>query len=134
MDKKVNKKIEILLSNNKKIQLPIIESSEGPDVIDVRNLYKDTGYFTFDPGFISTAACESKITYIDGENGIWLCEYHHRLFDGNIFMISIKGNIKFKSIYSVFTNTEPKSGFKSFWQKYKRCLERWFSLGLSRVN
>ena len=62
MDKKVNKKIEILLSNNKKIQLPIIESTEGPDVIDVRNLYKETGYFTFDPGFLSTGSCVSKIT------------------------------------------------------------------------
>ena len=50
MDKKVNKKIEISLSNNKKIQLPIIESTEGPDVLDVRALYKESGYFTFDPG------------------------------------------------------------------------------------
>ena len=67
-----NKKIEILLSNNKKIQLPIIESSEGPDVIDVRNLYKDTGYFTFDPGFLSTGSCVSKITFIDGDKGTLL--------------------------------------------------------------
>ena len=43
MDKKVNKKIQIQLSNNKKIQLPIIESTIGPDVIDVRSLYKETG-------------------------------------------------------------------------------------------
>jgi len=72
MDKKINKKIEILLSNNKKIQLPIIESSAGPDVIDVRNLYKDTGYFTFDPGFLSTGSCVSKITFIDGNKGTLL--------------------------------------------------------------
>ncbi len=72
MDKKVNKKIEILLSNNKKIQLPIIESTEGPDVIDVRNLYKETGYFTFDPGFLSTGSCVSKITFIDGNKGTLL--------------------------------------------------------------
>ena len=72
MDKKVNKKIEILLSNNKKIQLPIIESTEGPDVIDVRNLYKETGYFTFDPGFLSTGSCVSKITFIDGDKGTLL--------------------------------------------------------------
>ena len=72
MDKKVNKKIEITLSNNKKIKLPVIESTEGPDVIDVRNLYKETGYFTFDPGFQSTGSCESKITFIDGTKGILL--------------------------------------------------------------
>ena len=72
MDKKVNKKIQIELSNNKKIQLPIIESTIGPDVIDVRNLYKETGHFTFDPGFLSTGSCEAKITFIDGDNGILL--------------------------------------------------------------
>ena len=72
MDKKVNKKIQIELSNNKKIQLPIIESTLGPDVLDVRDLYKETGYFTFDPGFLSTGSCESKITFIDGSKGILL--------------------------------------------------------------
>ena len=72
MDKKVNKKIEISLSNNKKIQLPIIESTEGPDVLDVRALYKESGYFTFDPGYLSTGSCESKITFIDGGKGILL--------------------------------------------------------------
>ncbi len=72
MDKKVNKKIQIELSNSKKVQLPIIESTIGPDVIDVRNLYKETGYFTFDPGYLSTGSCESKITFIDGDKGILL--------------------------------------------------------------
>src|SRR5690606_35165496 len=41
----------------------------GPDVVDIRKLYGQTGKFTFDPGFMSTAACESKITYIDGDKG-----------------------------------------------------------------
>ena len=72
MDKKVNKKIQISLSDDKKIQLPVIESTCGPDVIDVRNLYKETGHFTFDPGYLSTGSCESKITFIDGDNGILL--------------------------------------------------------------
>ena len=44
----------------------------GPDVIDVRELYEDTGYLTYDPGFLSTGSCESKITFIDGEKGILL--------------------------------------------------------------
>ncbi len=53
------------------IELPIYSSSVGPDVIDVTSITKN-GFFTFDPGFMSTAACESKITYIDGDEGILL--------------------------------------------------------------
>jgi len=53
------------------IDLPIYPSSVGPDVIDVTSITKN-GFFTFDPGFMSTAACESKITYIDGDEGILL--------------------------------------------------------------
>jgi citrate synthase len=52
--------------------LPVIKGSTGPDVLDVRKLYGDADVFTFDPGFTSTASCESKITFIDGDNGILL--------------------------------------------------------------
>jgi len=55
----------------KTIDLPIYSGSVGPDVIDVRALVSE-GVFTYDPGFVSTAACESKITYIDGGNGVLL--------------------------------------------------------------
>ena len=73
MDKKIQKKVvKIQLDNKKVIELPVIESSMGPDVIDVRELYKETGYFTYDPGFLSTGSCESKITFIDGEKGLLL--------------------------------------------------------------
>jgi len=51
-------------------QLPIIQGSTGPDVIDVRKLYAETDCFTYDPGFTSTGSCESKITFIDGDQGI----------------------------------------------------------------
>jgi len=51
------------------VDFPIYKGSMGPDVIDIRKLYGQTGKFTFDPGFMSTAACESKITYIDGDRG-----------------------------------------------------------------
>lgn len=51
------------------VDLPVLEGSVGPDVIDIRKLYAATGKFTFDPGFTSTASCESKITYIDGDKG-----------------------------------------------------------------
>ena len=53
------------------IDLPIYASSVGPDVIDVTSITKN-GFFTFDPGFMSTASCESKITFIDGDEGILL--------------------------------------------------------------
>jgi citrate synthase len=49
--------------------LPLYKGSVGPDVIDIRKLYAQTGKFTYDPGFLSTAACQSAITYIDGDKG-----------------------------------------------------------------
>lgn len=51
------------------IDLPIYKGSIGPDVIDIRKLYGSTGKFTYDPGFMSTASCNSSITYIDGDKG-----------------------------------------------------------------
>ncbi|MCL4677040.1 MAG: citrate synthase [Alphaproteobacteria bacterium] len=57
--------------------LPIIDGTMGPSVIDVRKLYNDTNHFTFDPSFTSTGSCKSRITYIDGENGI----LQHRGYD-----------------------------------------------------
>ena len=56
----------------KDLDYPVIVGSVGPDVIDIRKLYAQTGDFTYDPGFTSTAACESAITYIDGDAGILL--------------------------------------------------------------
>ncbi len=58
-----------LTVNGKTIELPVYGASVGPSVIDVRKLYAETGHFTYDPGFTSTAACESDITYIDGDEG-----------------------------------------------------------------
>ena len=54
---------------SKSIEFPIYKGSIGPDVIDIRKLYGETGRFTYDPGFMSTAACNSSITYIDGDKG-----------------------------------------------------------------
>ena len=53
------------------IELPIYSGSVGPDVIDVGKLTSQ-GYFTYDPGFVSTASCDSEITFIDGDNGVLL--------------------------------------------------------------
>ena len=55
--------------NGQVYQLPIHHPSSGPDVIDIRSLYKDAGVFTYDPGFTSTASCDSTITFIDGAKG-----------------------------------------------------------------
>ncbi len=56
----------------KSYQLPLLSGSMGPDVVDIRSLYQDSGLFAYDPGFTSTASCRSKITYIDGEAGVLL--------------------------------------------------------------
>ncbi|MBN9262807.1 MAG: citrate (Si)-synthase, partial [Hyphomicrobium sp.] len=61
-----------LLIANKQVKMPVRSGSIGPDVIDVGRLYRESGCFTYDPGFTSTANCSSKITYIDGEEGILL--------------------------------------------------------------
>ena len=66
-----DKKAQLIIEGAAPVELPILTGTVGPDVIDVRGLTA-TGRFTFDPGFMSTASCESKITYIDGDNGILL--------------------------------------------------------------
>ena len=64
-----NKNKVFLDINNKKIDLPVLSGSTGPDVVDIRSFYKISNLFTFDPGFTSTASCESSITFIDGDKG-----------------------------------------------------------------
>ena len=51
------------------VDLPVYQGTVGPDVVDIRKLYAQTGMFTYDPGFLSTASCQSAITYIDGDKG-----------------------------------------------------------------
>ncbi|MEQ8369647.1 MAG: citrate synthase, partial [Alphaproteobacteria bacterium] len=63
-------------ASGKTYELPVLGGSEGPRVIDIRKLYGETGMFTYDPGFTSTAACESQITYIDGDKGTLLHRGH----------------------------------------------------------
>ncbi len=58
--------------SNRSAQLPLIPGTIGPSVADIRKLYNELGIFTFDPGYGGTAACESKITYIDGDEGVLL--------------------------------------------------------------
>jgi len=81
MGNAAEQRVDITMSDpktgKKTIELDVMEASMGPSVVDVRRLYADHGIFTYDPGFTSTASCESKITYIDGEQGILL----HRGYD-----------------------------------------------------
>jgi citrate synthase len=59
-------------STGKEAVLPLLAGTDGPKVLDVRRLYNELGYFTFDPGFVATGSCESKITFIDGDEGVLL--------------------------------------------------------------
>ncbi len=61
-----------LTLGNKSYDLPVKKGTLGPDVVDIGHLYRDAGIFTYDPGFTSTAACESDITFIDGDEGVLL--------------------------------------------------------------
>jgi citrate synthase len=61
-----------LTIHNKQNEFPVLSGSLGPDVIDISKLYAESGSFTYDPGFTSTASCKSSITYIDGEQGVLL--------------------------------------------------------------
>lgn len=61
-----------LSTDGQEFDYPVLSGSIGPDVIDIRKLYGQTGKFTYDPGFTSTASCESALTYIDGDEGVLL--------------------------------------------------------------
>ena len=67
---------KLTLPDGKTIDLPILEGSSGPPMIDIRNLHAKSGYFTFDPGFTCTGSCASEITFIDGEKGKLLYRGH----------------------------------------------------------
>ena len=56
-------------ATGRRIDLPILHGTHGPSVINIKSLFEDLGLFTYDPGFVSTASCQSAITYIDGEKG-----------------------------------------------------------------
>jgi citrate synthase len=67
-----NTKTGTLTVGDQNWSFPIYQGTVGPDVIDISKLYAQTGMFTYDPGFTSTGSCESKITYIDGDEGVLL--------------------------------------------------------------
>ena len=89
---------------------PLIGGTHGPKVIDIRSLYAETGFFTFDPGFVATGSCESKITFIDGDAGVLL----HRgypiaeLAENSDFL-----EVCYLLLYGELPNTGQKAKFES---------------------
>ena len=68
----MDKKASLTLPDGKTLEFPVMSGTIGPDVVDIRTLYGKSGVFTYDPGFLSTASCNSTITYIDGDAGVLL--------------------------------------------------------------
>ena len=89
-------------------ELPVLEGSVGPKVIDVRRLYADTDHFTYDHGFTSTGSCESKITYIDGDEGVLLYRGYpiDQLADHSDYLETC-----YLLLYGELPNTDEKSKF-----------------------
>jgi citrate synthase len=92
-------------------ELPVMQGVEGPDVIDIRKLYGQSGRFTYDPGFTSTASCESELTYIDGDEGILLHRGYsiEELAENSSFMevafLMLRGELPSGGELADFTNT-----------------------------
>jgi citrate synthase len=91
-------------------ELPVRKGTLGPDVIDITTLYAETGHFTYDPSFTSTASCESKITFIDGEKGVLLYRGYpiDELAEHGTFMetcyLLLYGELPTKEQYETFCN------------------------------
>ena len=117
--------------DGKQQEFPVLQGSEGPDVVDIRKLYAQTGRFTYDPGFTSTASCESELTFIDGGEGILL----HRgysiedLAEHSNFMevahLLLRGELPNQGQYDEFTNTITRhtmlhDQLRGFYQGFRR--------------
>ncbi len=68
----MEKQASLKLPDGRTLDFPVLAGTEGPNVVDIRSLYSKSGFFTYDPGFMSTASCSSTITYIDGDAGVLL--------------------------------------------------------------
>ena len=115
----------------KKFELPVKKGSIGPSVIDVRDLYKNTGHFTFDPGFTSTASCQSNICYIDGDKGTLLYRGYdiEKLSEKSSFLevayLLIKGELPNKDQFNEFSSaiknhTMVHEQIRSFYNGFRR--------------
>jgi len=98
-------------SSNKSVDLDILSGTVGPRVIDIRKLYANTGYFTYDPGFTATGSTESKITFIDGDKGVLLHRGYpieelaeHSTFPEVCYLL-LNGELPTKEQFEVFEHT-----------------------------
>jgi citrate synthase len=101
----------LALGSNRQAHLPVRSGTIGPDVIDVGRLYRDTGCFTYDPGFTSTANCSSRITYIDGDEGVLLYRGYpiEQLAQSSTFIevcyLLLNGELPSKAEFETFRTT-----------------------------
>jgi citrate synthase len=120
-----------LSAGGKDVEYPVIAGSIGPAVVDIRKLYNDTGMFTYDPGFTSTAACESAITFIDGEEGVLLHRGYaigelaeHSSFMETCYLL-LNGELPSKAELSKFSTTISRhtmlhEQLRQFYQGFRR--------------
>ena len=117
--------------SNRSLTLPVIDGTLGPKVIDVRKLYGETDMFTYDPGFTSTASCESKITFIDGDEGVLLYRGYpiEELAEHSDFMevayLLLKGELpnaaeKAQFVYDISHHTMVHEQIVSFLSGFRR--------------
>ncbi len=115
----------------KTFELPIISGTCGPDVVDISRLTTGTGLFTYDPGFVATASCESKITFIDGDEGVLLYRGYSidDLAKKSDFMevayLLLNGELpsdeeKQEFIHNITTHTLLHEQMRSFYQGFRR--------------
>ena len=121
-----------ITKNNKKIgELKILKGSLGPDVADIRNLYQQTGLFTYDPSYGATSSCESSITFIDGDKGILLHRGYpiEQLAEKSSFLelayLLLNGELPSKSQFSNFSSniinhTMVHEQILNFYQGFRR--------------
>lgn len=127
----MSKTVKLNTPNQEALELPVLEASLGNDVIDIRALTKHTGLFSFDPGFVSTASCESKITYIDGEEGL----LYYRGYP--IQQLAEKSDyleVCYLLIYGELPNAEQKKEFTDIVSHHTMVHEQltWFFRGFRR--
>jgi citrate synthase len=131
MDKMTDTGFATLQYGEKSLQLPILKGTVGPEVIDVRKLYAESDAFTFDPGFTSTASCQSALTFIDGDAGVLLHRGYpiDELADNSNFLevcyLLLNGELPTAAEYTQFErnitlHTMLHDQFDRFFQGYRR--------------
>jgi len=123
--------LNLTRNKNKIADLNILKGSLGPDVIDIRQLYNQTGLFTYDPSYGATSSCESSITFIDGDEGILLHRGYpiEQLANNSTFLevayLLLNGELPSKEDYKNFSNniinhTMVNEQFLNFYQGFRR--------------